>query len=104
MSMSPDGKQFAGYDYHVPLTPWDTHRRYVRIWDADTGAIVANLQQSGTIFGGGDDIHNVAFSPDGKHLVSIGEDEFGDWSGEVQGMVSLWDLEKKRRIKLTDTK
>jgi len=104
MAMSPDGKQFAGYDYNIPHTPIDEQERFVRIWDADTGAIVANLKHSGSILGGGDDIHNVAFSPDGKHLVSIGEDEYPDLSGTVKGMVSVWDLAKKRRIKLTDTK
>jgi WD40 repeat protein len=56
---SPDGRWIATAD---------GHRRTVRLWDAATGRVVR------TFWGHRDSVNRVAFSPDGKRLVSASSD------------------------------
>merc|ERR1719253_668271 len=71
----------------------------VRIWNADDGDVVMNLKHSNGFFREPDQVQTMAFSPDGKHVVTAG----GDGQNEDNmGMVSLWNLGTQKRIKLKD--
>jgi serine/threonine protein kinase/WD40 repeat protein len=74
LAFSPDGKTLAsgGED------------RVVRLWDVTTGAVLLELS------GHNREVTGVAFSPDGRRLVSTtGE---ANESSNVPGEVKLWDL------------
>src|SRR3954462_6559642 len=59
LAWSPDGKWLASADQSL---------RTVRLWDAKTGRVVR------TFWGHRGTVTQVAFSPDGKRLVSLGYD------------------------------
>ena len=69
LSFSADGKRLAS-----------TRNRSVKIWDTATGRQIASL------LGHGDDVLQVAFSPDGKKLASLGR----------EGTILIWDAERLR--------
>ncbi|MDB5308821.1 MAG: hypothetical protein JWO38_3023 [Gemmataceae bacterium] len=59
----------------------------VRVWDAETGKVVRTLR------GHADEALGVAYTPDGRTLISCG----GRHSGEMKpGEVIIWDLESGR--------
>lgn len=69
LSFSADGKRLAS-----------TRTRVVKIWDTTAGRQIASL------LGHGDDVLQVAFSPDGKKLASLGR----------EGTILIWDAERLR--------
>lgn len=61
---------------------WDAR---VRIFDRKTGAVLHVLEH------GGEYVHAVAFSPDGKYLATGGND--------AQSFVQIWDVESGKRVR-----
>lgn len=70
VAFSPDGKMVAGCGW----------RRFIHIWDAETGEQIQTLSPDGMSFA-------VLFSPDGKKLASSGD-----------SVVRMYDLEKRELI------
>jgi WD40 repeat protein len=85
--LSPDGKTLAAGD----------ESNTIRLWDVAAGKVTAKLvgeKVKGQTRGVGDAIHALAFTPDGKTLVSTGD--YGD------GTIRVWDVaegKERRRIK-----
>jgi hypothetical protein len=77
LALSPDGKQLAtcGRD------------RTVRLWNADNG-------QKAAEFDAGEDVYSVAFTPDGKGVVS----------GDLKGSVKHWDQAGRKLARELDAK
>lgn len=97
---SVDGKYLADWDFKSHDFQKDTAPfELVRIWDTNTGALAMSLDHSNGLFQDGDQVQAMAFSPDGKHLVTVGQSVgcCGD-----KGMVSIWNLGTRTRKKLTD--
>ena len=80
---SPDGRTVATSSFDD----------YARIWDADTGDLIG-LPFKSPIFG----MRNLAFSPDGKRLLTTGADTQASGSTDVNKAVTLWDVASGRRI------
>jgi RNA polymerase sigma factor (sigma-70 family) len=86
LAFSPDGKTLAAGD----------ETNTVRLWDVAAGKVTASLvgeKARGQTRGVGDAIHALAFTPDGKTLVSTGD--YGD------GTIRVWDVaaaKERRRI------
>ncbi|MXV74300.1 sigma-70 family RNA polymerase sigma factor [Candidatus Poribacteria bacterium] len=73
VAFSPDGKVVAGGSY-----------RGIKLWNIETGEEVSLLKGGARVISG-----SIAFSPDGKTLVSASADRFGG----TRGTVMLWDVE-----------
>jgi WD40 repeat protein len=86
VAFSPDGRSVAsgGGSRAVPggFVP-GTRDHVVRVWDVESGKIVARLA------GHGEPVHTVAFSPDGRRVVSGGEDQ----------TVRVWDVGTARELR-----
>ena len=67
MGFSPDGKRIVSgsADHHL------------KVWDAQTGKELL------TLTGHTDELNRVAFSPDGKHLVSNSDHELKVWDAQT---------------------
>jgi WD40 repeat protein len=74
-ALSPDGRLVATGDYKGPL----------ELWDAATGARLADLTQGFVTF---DDTHSLAFSPDGSLLASYDCDDAACSARHI----TLWNL------------
>ena len=79
VAFSPDGKQLASTAYDHAT--WANGE--LNVWNTQTGRQVLSLRGSGYLTG-------VAFSPDGRRLVS----------GEISGRVKLWDLATGQEIRI----
>lgn len=75
LAVSRDAKRFA-------TGGWDAK---ARLFDRETGAVLQTLQH------GGDFVHSVAFSPDGRYLAT--------GSNDPDGYVQLWDCQTGKRIR-----
>ena len=82
IAFSPDGKSFLSAEID------DT----IKYWDLKTEKLVFTLQE-----GDNKEITSIAVSPDGKYAV-IGSKTNLDYGTEHK-FISLWDLEKKTRVK-----
>jgi WD40 repeat protein len=91
LALSPDGRLAASAggvpclsDRGVPIHPYDdvTEPRRIRLWDVATGKDVAHFE------GHQDDVTALAFSPDGRRLVS----------GLRDGTVLVWDVTALPRL------
>jgi len=78
LAVSPDAQRFA-------TGGWDAK---VRIFDRETKAVLQTLPH------GGDFVHAVAFSPDGRYLAT--------GSNDPEGFVQLWDCQTGKKIKTFD--
>jgi WD40 repeat protein len=74
MAFSPDGKRFASFDYKDQT---------VKVWDAQSGQELFSLN------GHGDEVVELAFSRDGKRLLSASG--YANYGGDQPGMVKIWD-------------
>ena len=79
MAYSPDGKYLVGASGIYKSSPMGE----VKVWDAATGAEVRSLG------GYGWSVWSVAFSPNGKRLVTTSGRIGGD---STPGEVKIWDL------------
>jgi WD40 repeat protein len=70
---SPDGK----------LVVTGSHDKHARIWDAETGTLLATLSTDGS------EVQTAEFSPDGKRLVTASFD----------GVARIWDVESAQAQK-----
>jgi WD40 repeat protein len=61
--------------------------KWVRVWDARTGLELKGFKGHETM------IRSVAFSPDGKHLASVSNDEVGS-----KGLIIIWDINSSQKV------
>jgi WD40 repeat protein len=89
MALSPDGKLLAG-----GVEAWPGKASDVFLWDTATGKQRAVLQGHRTA------VKTLAFTADGKRLVSAGEDETPiAETRAVQGNVCVWSLPDGNKLK-----
>jgi WD40 repeat protein len=75
---SPDGQVLATYGASSGKREGKEEWRHeVKLWDAGTGKLLRTLR------GHGNDIHALAFSPDGKRLASM---------SRADGTTRIWDV------------
>ncbi|MFC4906711.1 WD40 repeat domain-containing serine/threonine protein kinase [Actinomadura gamaensis] len=86
LAFSPDGRTLAVGEYG------GTGGNVVRLWDVRTHAELARLDGHKSVSG-------VAFSGDGRRLVSAGD----DGGSSRQGTVRVWDAASRTRLKLLGT-
>jgi WD40 repeat protein len=72
---SPDGRRAISSGWYVDKT--------ISLWDIETGKVIRVMQ------GHDDGIYCVAFSPDGRHVLS----------GGFKGSLRLWDVEEGREVR-----
>ncbi len=77
LALSPDGKRLAA---------GNSADRTINVWDLSAGLAAARLEQS--IENHADWVLGVAFSPDGKHLLTCGRDK----------TAKVWDLASKESV------
>src|SRR5207253_1784905 len=86
VAFSPDGKHLAGI-----VNRWIPDKGYapgqVALWDSTTGQLVQTLKGHSEL------VNEMAFSPDGKRLVSVGGTHFPS-----KGEIKVWDLTTGRPI------
>ncbi|KIN96301.1 hypothetical protein M404DRAFT_1006811 [Pisolithus tinctorius Marx 270] len=83
VGFSPDGKRIVSGSSDKTERIWDAERGTVRIWDAERGVQIGDPLQ-----GHDDQVWSVAFSPDGKRIVSGSRDK----------TVRIWDAERGVQI------
>jgi WD40 repeat protein len=83
VAFSPDGRLLAVAEKHP--TDWDTRRTHaIKVWDVESRRLAARLD------GHTDDVRALAFSPDGKTLVSGGEDRtIRQWNLARRGQTAV---------------
>jgi len=69
-------------------TVHDDFSGIIRVWDTQTGEAVTEIN---TLFGFGDIVSDIAFSPDGKILASAGCEESTFYSSCFRAGIRLWD-------------
>jgi WD40 repeat protein len=82
ISFSPDGKTLAAGGWH------NDNQETLQFWDVATRAPIG-----GTVKGYTDTVDSLAWSPDGKMLVSAGRP-----AGQFSNRVYLWDVASQRQV------
>jgi WD40 repeat protein len=93
VAFSPDGKRLAGTHSEVQRPgqerPLQSIMPTVKVWDAQTGQELLSLKGAS----------GMAFSPDGKRLVSISRGELGPrGGGPAPGEVKVWDAQTGKEL------
>jgi uncharacterized delta-60 repeat protein len=84
IAFSPDGKYVASGGCDQPGLNYGCTLGSARVWDAATGKEIARMTYEG-------DVNSVAFSPNGKYVVSGGCDQQDLNYSCTQGSASVWE-------------
>jgi eukaryotic-like serine/threonine-protein kinase len=93
IAISPDGKRIVsgsapGQEALGKLLPGE-----LKVWDAASGRELLTLK------GNAEEVHSVAFSPDGKRVVSGGGLQFDDPANPLPGELKVWDAETGKELR-----
>jgi WD40 repeat protein len=88
VALSPDGSRIAGAGSWQE-TDGQKWRIGVRLWDIKTGKVTLTLTSESWVDG-------VTFSPDGKHLATVGSNGLG------RGELRIWDVANGRELQTFD--